>query len=155
MHDTVATVPTMFDGFDAALARWRSVEQAPGEPTETFAPLMEVLEWAASIHERLEYIDWSPDLRGLRWARHRCRHDWANVLEVRGRDELRLHPNVDRESVPAFEWAWRLTLPEAQRVREHRRADEVYYYSHLAGKPARVTLNLVRAFFVELRPHYT
>jgi hypothetical protein len=61
-------------------------------PAATFIPLFEVLEWAACIDGRLEYIDWSRDLRGLRWARHRCRHDWALVLEVRTREELRENP---------------------------------------------------------------
>jgi hypothetical protein len=151
---SVVTVTTLFDGFEQAFLRWQSVEQAPQDPVRTFIPLFEVLEWAACVHERLEFIDWSPDLRGLRWARNRCRHDWAMVLEVRTRDDLRLHPNVDRESVPEQEWAWRAPLPEAKKVSESRRGDEVFYYSHLAGKPARVTLNLIHAFFAELRPHY-
>jgi hypothetical protein len=146
------TVTTLFEGFEQAFVRWQGVEQAPQEPAQTFFPLFELLEWATCIHERLEHIDWSPDLRGLRWARHRCRHDWAMVLEVRTREQLRLHPNVDRESVPDYEWAWRTALPEATRARY--REDKPYYDSHLAGRPARVTLNLVRAFFAELRPHY-
>jgi hypothetical protein len=91
------TVATLFEGFEQAFVRWQGVEQAPQEPARTFIPLFEVLEWAACIDERLEYIDWSRDLRGLRWARHRCRHDWAMALEVRTREELRLHPNVNRE----------------------------------------------------------
>jgi hypothetical protein len=148
----VVTVATLFEGFEQAFARWQRVEHAPQDPAQTFIPLFEALEWAACIHERLEYIDWSPDLRGLRWARHRCRHDWAMVLEVRTREQLRLHPNVDPDSVPDYEWAWRPQLPEVKRARF--REDEPYYYSHLAEKPARVTLNLIQAFFAELRPLY-
>ncbi len=120
----------------------------------TFIPLFEVLEWAACIDERLEYINWSEDLRGLRWARNRSRHDWAMVLEVRTREQLRLPANVDRASVPESEWAWREHLPEATPVPKRFRSDEQYYNSHLAGQAARVTLNLIRAFFVKLRPHY-
>lgn len=150
----VVDVATLFAGFEQAFFRWQSVQHAPQQPTQTFIPLFEVLEWAACIDERLGYIKWSPDLRGLRWARHRCRHDWAMVLEVRTREQLRLPANVDRESVPEQEWAWREHLPEAKRVPQRLRTDEPHYNAQLAGQAARVTLNLVRAFFGELCPHY-
>jgi hypothetical protein len=150
----VVRVTTLFEGFDQAFGRWQLVEHAPQDPARTFIPLFEVLEWAACIHERLEYIDWSPYLRGLRWARHRSRHDWAMALEVRTREQLRLSPNVERASVPYQEWAWREHLPERKPLPEGRRADEPYYDKHLAGQPARVTLNLVDAFFNGLRSRY-
>jgi hypothetical protein len=73
------------------------------------------------------------------------------VLEVRPWQELVLRPNMVRE--PPDEWAWRERLPEARRT--PFREDEAYYFSHLAGQPARVTLNLIQhLFLVELRPHY-
>ena len=152
----VVAVETLLDGFEQAFARWQAVERAPQDPAQTFIPLFEVLEWAACIDERLvdeqgSRLAWSPDLRGLRWARHRCRHDWSMVLEVRTRDELRLDPNVVRESMPAYEWAWRERLPEAKPVPKRLRGDEPLYRDHLAGQSARVTLNLVRGYFEEWR----
>jgi hypothetical protein len=57
-----------------------------------------------------------------------------------------------REPGAPDEWAWRKRLPEAAPVPAHRREDEAFYGSHLAGQLARVTLNLIRhLFLVELR----
>lgn len=146
----VVTVRTLFNGFDQAYARWQVVEYAPYDAAAAFIPLFEVLEWAACIDERLAYIDWSKDLRGLRWARNRSRHDWAMALEVLRREQLRLPDNVDRNWGPEFEWAWRETLPERTSVAARYRKDEPYYQSNLAGQPARVTINMVHAFFHDL-----
>ena len=48
--------------------------------------------------------------------------------------------------------AWREQLPEAKPAPNRR--DEPYYLDNLASSPARVTLNLVRAFFREMRQYY-
>jgi hypothetical protein len=40
-------IATLLDGFEQAFVRWQKVEHAPDEPTRTFIPLFEVLEWAA------------------------------------------------------------------------------------------------------------
>jgi hypothetical protein len=152
----VVSIPTLFDGFEQAFARWQMVERAPQDLDRTFIALFEVLEWTACIDERLETKTWisAPHLRGLRWARNRCHHDWALALEVRAWDEWKLGTNMIREPGTPDEWAWRERLPEATPVPPRLRRDEPFYDSHLAGQLARVTLNLVRALFLELRPHY-
>jgi hypothetical protein len=160
MADTSAEVvgiATLFDGFEQAFARWREVERAPHQLDRTFIPLFEVLEWTACIDERLETKKWisAPDLRGLRWARNRCHHDWALALEVRSWDQWKLGRNMVREPDAPDEWTWRERLPEAKPVPAPLRRDEPYYESHLAGQLARVTLNLIHhLFLVELRPLY-
>ena len=85
----VVGVATLFDGFEQAFARWQEVERAPQGLDRTFIALFEVLEWTACIDERLETKRWisAPHLRGIRWARNRCHHDWALALEVRRWDE--------------------------------------------------------------------
>ena len=145
------TLDVLYEGFEQAFERWQVVQYAPADPLKTFIPLFEVLEWAACIDERWGYEKASKELRGLRWARNRVYHGWALALEVRTRDELTLHPSIDRSSVPDFEWAWRDALPESKPVPERLRKDEPFYASHLAGQPARVTLNLIRAHFLELQ----
>jgi hypothetical protein len=147
-HDPtdVVSVATLFDGFEQAFARWQKVERAPQDLARTFIPLYEVLEWTACIDDRLKTKTWirAPHLRGLRWARHRCHHDWAMALEVRSWDQWKLGTNMVREPGAPDEWAWRERLPDAKRARF--REDEPFYESHLAGQCARVTLNLIRAF---------
>ena len=96
MTPEVVSVATLFDGFEQAFARWRAVERASAEPGETFMPLFEVLEWTVSIQERLGLWEIWGDLRGLRWARNRAHHDWAQALEVRAWDELVLRPSMVR-----------------------------------------------------------
>ena len=161
MEDTAAEVvgiATLFDGFEQAFARWQDVERASQELDRTFIPLFEVLEWTACIDERLETKKWisAPHLRGLRWARNRCRHDWALALEPQSWDQWKLRPNMVREPGAPDEWVWRTRLPEAKPVPPRLRADEPYYESHLAGQLARVTLNLIEhLLLVELRPFYT
>jgi hypothetical protein len=149
----VVDIATLFDGFEQAFARWQEVERATHDPLHTFIPLFEVLEWTACIDERMETKTWlsSPNLRGLRWARNRCHHDWALALEVRSWDEWELRPNMVRQPGAPDEWTWRERLPEAKPVPTHLRRDEPYYDSHLAGHCARVTLNLVHALFLQLR----
>jgi hypothetical protein len=93
----VVGVATLFDGFEQAFARWQEVERATHDPLQTFVPLFEVLEWTACIDERLELKTWlsSPNVRGLRWSRNRCHHDWALALEVRSWDQWKLRPNME------------------------------------------------------------
>lgn len=145
----------MFDGFEQAFARWQEVERATPDPLQTFIPLFEVLEWTACIDKRLELKEWlsSPNVRGLRWARNRCHHDWVLALEVRSWDEWKLRPHGVREPGAPDEWTWRERLPEARPA--PFRDDEPFYESHLAGHCARVTLNLVQnLLLVHLRPLY-
>lgn len=153
----VVGTATLFGGFEQAFARLQEVERGSQDPARTFIPLFEVLEWTVCIDERLETKTWAhaPHLRGLRWARNRCHHDWAMALEVRRWDEWKLGPHMVREPDAPDEWAWRERLPEARAVPRHWRADERDYERHLAGQPARIALNLIaNLFLVELRPDY-
>jgi len=88
---TVVDLWTLIRGFEQAYARWSRVDTPAAPQNETFIPLFETLEWAAAVDERLariwsppdarvKYLEWSKDLRGLRWARNRVRHDWAIAL---------------------------------------------------------------------------
>jgi hypothetical protein len=152
----VVSLETLFDGFEQAFERWTRVQFATHDPITTFIPMFETLEWAACLDERLGWIwarpgesrllEWSKDLRGLRWARHRVRHDWAVAVRVVRSAELPGH----YEGAPEYEWVWRDNLPESEPVKAHLRKDEQHYLSKPAGKPARVTINLVREFFRQM-----
>jgi hypothetical protein len=152
----VVEVETLFDGFEQAFERWRTVEFGTHDPIATFIPLFETLEWTACLDERLGQIwarpgeprllEWSKDLRGLRWARHRVHHDWAVAVRAVPSIELPGH----YEGAPEYEWVWRDELPQERPVPQHLRKDEPHYQARLAGRPARVTINLVREFFRQM-----
>ena len=105
------------------------------DPVAAFLPLFEALNWAASIDEGLGYPDY-PEIRGMRFARNRVHHQWADALYVATGASFPL-------TFPAtfFEWCWRKGLPEGG-----NRRDEPAYLEHLAGKPARHALDRVADF---------
>jgi hypothetical protein len=127
----------MVVGYDRATARFHDARMGT-DPAEAFIPLFESLNWAASIDERLGYPD-RPELRGLRFARNRVHHQYADALWLDRRGAA-LPIALDPGS-PFFEWRWKQTLPEGR----HRRDGDAYA-AYLAGHPARFTLDSVWAY---------
>ena len=80
-------VGVMIDGCLAALERLLTTTKDPdARPDETFVPLFEALNWAASIDLRNEELGTpigDEPLRGMRFARNRVHHQWelANLLD--------------------------------------------------------------------------
>jgi hypothetical protein len=109
------------------------------DPVRAFMPLFEALNWAAAIDFRLQR-DWpgqpsekgrwsdafdaGKTLRGLRFARNRVHHQWADAI-ARAADHA---PRRRRVIVPARGWSgtglwtWRRTLPPESPVTKTRGA---------------------------------
>jgi hypothetical protein len=125
---------TLVSGFSQVLARFSAVVKGK-EPEPAFHALFEALSWAVSIDELLKFPS-QVELRGLRFARHRVHHQWADALRL---DEGGFSFPMTFPLV-FFEWRWRLAT-ELPKGRDDRGREE--YETHLAGRPARVTLRAV------------
>ena len=76
----------MIEGYLRALGRFRDAVGLRGEPIETFLPLFEALNWAASVIEYLRDADSARrtrEMQGVRYVRNRVHHDWALALVAR------------------------------------------------------------------------
>jgi hypothetical protein len=77
----------VIEGYKRALVRFRSATQNredPNLPRETFIPLFEALDLAASLIERIPDSGLPRTMRAVRYVRNRVHHQWA--LALRGRD---------------------------------------------------------------------
>ena len=101
-HAWASTVglDTMREGYRQALERFHAARLGSDAST-AFMPLFEALSWVASLDERLDYPDLG-ELRGLRFARNRVHHQWADALWL---DDAGAQFPV---SFPMafFEWRW-------------------------------------------------
>jgi hypothetical protein len=134
-------LPVLVRGFNAAFARFEAAARER-KPEAAFHPLFEALAWTYSIDERLKKPD-LPALRGLRWARGRVHHRWADALYVTDVAHV-ISARLPKITGPLFfEWRWR---PELARGRKRDNPDREAYVEHLSGQPARLTLASVREF---------
>jgi hypothetical protein len=153
---TSASWTWLVKGFRHARAR---LAEAAGQRDveETFIPLFETLNWAVAIEyyarKRGPKIDGGPKinretLRGLRFARNRVHHQWADALEPRdvpnpsglvtrgGRGPRIVGPPV------VVEWFWKPVVGLGKAPKKHDDPDgEAAYEKHLAGQPARLALD--------------
>lgn len=122
---------TLLRGLREAATRFEDASRG-GDSEATFLPLFEALNWTVSLDERLGYPR-SPVLRGLRYARNRVHHQWADALEITpGRGLPFALPTI------LGDWSWRQSLPPGRDSR-----GEAEYEAYLAGRAARATLNSV------------
>lgn len=127
----------MRQGYHQARERFHEARLGT-DATAAFIPLFEALNWATSIDEKLGFQP-VPELRGLRFARHRVHHQWADALWL---DEAGLELPT---TLPAafLEWRWR-NPAELPSGRENRGEED--YREHLAGQATRNTLDAVWEF---------
>jgi hypothetical protein len=131
----------LVDGYLQSVGRFQGAATADSAE-DAFHALFEALSWAASLDELLGFPDDSPVLRGLRFARNRVHHQWANALWLDpGGAEFPM-----RLPFAFFEWRWRGAeqLPPGRNVR-----GRPVYQQHLAGRPARRSLDAVADYFRE------
>lgn len=143
------------DRLHRALADWR-------DPERTFIPLFETLNWLVAILDRLRdegraYGEQAEALlSGIRYARGRVHHQWAEAFELRA--DVRFDPvwlgvastpsglvNALYDPPETFtDWCWRdgAELPPADHPRYERGLDA--YTEHLAGQPVRRAIGNVR-----------
>jgi hypothetical protein len=147
----------LIEGYSRALTRFRTATQKRDDPEfrkETFIPLFEALDFAASLIERVEPKSASEGkpteeslsvMQGVRYVRNRLQHQWAVAL--RGRDVPQ--PVMVRASGGSritgppvvFDWFWKplgeLPSPDTGEDPLGRES----YEKHLAEEPARLALD--------------
>lgn len=158
-HDT-ASVAWFVDGYRRALAQFNATETSEHDAKERFLPLFETLSWAVAIVVPNPKRPRWPDDRiicGLRFARNRAHHAWANVLEAR-QVQIRSRPTMGGRTGqpmiynPLFvvDWVWqpleRVGVP-AQARHRHGMDD---YRDHLADKSVRLALKHLDGLLDEL-----
>jgi hypothetical protein len=138
-------------GFELASRRFNELIRCT-DPDAIFMPLFEALNWAVSIDDRLK-DSWEAEPRSMKWwtegfthgevvngvrfARNRVHHQWADALG----------PTYARTlDFPAgfIEWRWHRTLPPGRDT-----TFEPEYEARVAGNPARLTLGQLSVCFRE------
>jgi hypothetical protein len=147
-------------GYEQACQRFYSAMNGT-DSDATFIPLFEALSWAVSIDSRFQGwweaaptnpAKWWSDgfihgdtVKGVRFARNRVHHQWADALWLSGGAELpRLTPFI------LGEWRWRPELPEGENNRF-----KAEYEQHVAANPARITLGDLSQCFGDALPVLT
>jgi hypothetical protein len=145
-------------GFQRARDRYMAEGRLATDPAEALLPIIEALNWATTLDERLAAdkgtppsLDWTwrdkheqgRVMRGVRFVRNRVHHQWATALylDLRGAELPMPLP------APLFEWRWRSRLPPG-----HDNHGEDDYRDHLAEHPARRTLDALSELFLEAVP---
>jgi hypothetical protein len=142
-----ASLDTLLRGYRQAHERWKTGPRLSLDAEEAFMGIFEALNWAVVVDDRLRQVSptgkrWPTShangaiVAGFRYARNTVHHDWSDALCV---EQGAVLPAV--LPMPLFEWCWEQTLPAANA----RGAAE--YAQHLAGKPARFTLEQLDALF--------
>jgi len=157
------------DGFAQAYGRFQSA-QTGREPTPAFFALFEALNWAHAVDDviaktwsprgKVEGYGWRSDpalagaeelpnvMSGLRYARNRVHHQWADALIL---EEGRRYPHTSPRMF--FSWVWRQadelpTPPDEGREAPGREA----YTSALAGRKAQAALAEISRAFTFIGP---
>jgi hypothetical protein len=151
---TIALVDWMVEGYINALERLRA-ETGSGDASEkeTFLPLFEALNWAASIDLYLIEAGTPIEndlLRAVRFARNRVHHQWAHALaryDSPGVTMIQLATSQSRivGPPPGFWWHW-IDLDDLPASRSSSR-EENAYVAQLTGKRADETLEDLRLVF--------
>jgi hypothetical protein len=146
----------MVEGCLAACERLRAKTQdGDAGPKDTFLPLFEALNWAASID--MFYVDAGRPLdddllKALRYARNSVHHQWG--LALRRRERLHPTPLVitnrpggsgPRGPSVVWWWSW-VSLEELPKSDDHppRYGEDDAYERCLADKPAEETLQALK-----------
>jgi hypothetical protein len=157
--ENIVTFRMLHSGYVAAAARFAAAaKQRDGDAS--FQPLFEALNWAVALDDRIR-AHWAPEgkplnwrwrervpgaelVEGLRWVRNGVHHQWSDALVLSEGFQFPL-----TFGLVFFEWVWRpaMDLPELGRPNAGGRTA---YQQHLAGRPARVTLDTLTGVFAFL-----
>jgi hypothetical protein len=129
-------------GYRKAHERFKDATQLVDAPVEfTFPPLFEALNWAVTLGDRLGRPS-HPYLAGIRFARNRVHHNWANALYYVRDPDIPVSPGLVRFG--PFEWRWRPAheLPVGEST-----VGESDYRQLLEHRNAAEALDEVASFF--------
>jgi hypothetical protein len=160
-EEPIVTFRIMLRGYREAVGRFR-IAAATMDPEPGIIALFEALNWAVALDERCgkhwapdgeplgsKWLErWSGDVaiaRGIRFARNRAHHQWAEALMLHFVNVRSDRPNDE------FEWRWRAAaeLPSAPPERADRRGEKAYE-ELLAGHAAETTLSSVEDLYDDL-----
>lgn len=141
LMDAPSGVSLLIGGFVQARDRFEKARLERFDARPAYFALFEALGWTYSVDEWFrehgpEDARQSPELRGLRYARNAVHHRWEPALWMDLGAELPFILGQSRLGVVS-EWRWK------DRLSRRVDADSAYYQSHLAGKPARQTLEAI------------
>ena len=154
-------------GFDRAYERFQEAQSA-GNAVATFQALFEALNWVHAIDDyiarvwsprgRVEGRDWREDpalpesltsvMDGLRYARNRVHHQWADAVIAQGGAKLPFTPPR-----VLMTWVWRPVeeLPTPAKGHEDPRGGAAYEEA-LGGRPVEDVLATLGDAFAFLGP---
>jgi hypothetical protein len=154
---TTAPVEWMVEGYLTALERLlEAIRRGDAGDKETFLPLFDALNWAASIDKF--FVDNGRPIQddlltGVRFARNRVHHQWGLALrryDSPGVPMVHLTTGSSRliGPQPGFWWYWVEVnqLPPGNPWPDGENA----YAARLAGKEADTTLKALRPIFERL-----
>jgi hypothetical protein len=137
LHDSPApaTIDMHFGGYLAALNRLHDAQEAK-DSDAAFRAIFESLNWATSIEDRIRQ-HWEPDgaplnwewrqrvegaelMSGIRFARNRVHHDWADALYLRA-GGFTFPDSQTALDAHIATWRWRalVDLPPGDNMRGH------------------------------------
>ena len=189
-------VALLVSGYGEAFTRFADADENSGTraTARAYMGLFEALNRAVALDYRLER-EWAGErakgerwadafdegltLRGVRHARNRVHHQWADALgpPVKRREGPRVSPRYEppllrnRPAPDAFEglydphsftrafsgsWHWAMTLPPAdpQHQNEADRRGQAAYDKRLAGSRVRATLEQLHVLFTHVGEAY-
>lgn len=148
---TTVDAETLGFGLNRAIERFEQARFSESHQP-IFASLFEFLNWTASIDEWLgeHRTDWaaarsrSDTLLGVRYARNRVQHQWADAMKLDGSGGQ--FPLTF--PITFYEWRWReeSELPPPPREHENPKG-EAAYEATLAGEPIRLTIQPLIGLF--------
>jgi len=170
---TQLEIGTFVLGFDRAHDRLRAAITLPDtSPEDAFVPLFETLHWLVSLDgladESGVTITADPDdLLGVRLARNRAGHQWANALALKdiplpppptivggGRSPYQRHTVTIIRPASAWAWVWveesALPSPDPSHAGRHYQAQKAAYENRLQGRPAHEVLDRLHAALAHL-----
>lgn len=145
---TSASLSWLVTGYRGALARFDATADTR-EPEERFIPLFEALNWAVTILDFTEKQGTPLNdntVKGLRLARHRVHHQWADALQARDVPTPVVTAPVSSGSrivtpPTRLDWFWKPLHQLPPAPSSHQQPSlEAAYDTQLAGHPARDAL---------------
>src|SRR5579871_3744242 len=124
----------LLEGFRRAIVRFHDAASPGAHALETFVPLFEALNWAATLADRIEKKSWSPTLKGIVFARNMVHHQWADALRFKPGGEVGILIIGVTPLGTVSQWLWR-DVDEFPRPRAGQHPpgrDE--YVAHLEGQ---------------------
>ena len=160
-YENIVTFEAMVVGYIDAAGRFNRAT-GRGQGTLAYVALSEALNWAVSLEDRTRR-DWAPDgepvgwewrerlpntevMAGVRFARNRVHHQWADAMVI----EQRTYPYKFPLLVP--EWKWRPANDLPPGDQKHPDPDgEAAYRRFLEGRQVSVALDDLSGVFYTLQ----